>query len=282
VARCVYLVNTSRSLPRWFWLGAAALWLMAALLRWWIAPAFELLPADYVAETSYTAKLWSRQTVLSGEEESDSIVRRRDQTLTSREGHSIIQGDAHWLTTAGVVIFETLNLYGVDRYNRQNLAGYGNENRSGQYLFPPHVEKTQYDLWDPDYAGPRVVIFDHVDKFRGIKVYVFNSIADGIDETAGFESPDVPEKYHALSYGRGRIWIEPISGVVVDYEDAGRSYFIGTKTGERVSEPMARWSARYTGETIKAQLQLATVMRGRMRLLELWLPLTFAVAGLIW
>jgi DUF3068 family protein len=127
------------------------------------------------------------------------------------------------------------------------------------------------------------VTFDHVDKLRGTKVYVFNSLAEGIDETAGFESlPDVPEKYHALSYGRGRFWIEPISGIVVDYEDEGTTYFVGAKTGERIDKPMARWSARYTAETIKAQLQLATAMRGRMRALELWLPLTFAAVGLIW
>jgi hypothetical protein len=247
VARSIYLVNTSRNLPHRFWLGAAALWLMAALLRWWIAAALELRPTDYVAETSYTAKLWSRQTVLSAAEESESIVRRWDQTLTSRDRHSIVQGDAHWLTTAGVVIFETLNLYGIDRYNRQNLAGYGSEDRSGQYLFPPHVEKKQHGLW------------------------------------AGFESlPDVPEKYRALCYGKGPLWIEPVSGAVVDYEDAGRSYFIETKTGECVGEPMALWCARYAAETIKAQFRLATTMRGRMRALELWLPLTFATAGLIW
>jgi hypothetical protein len=277
------LVKTSYSLAHRYLLGTAALWLVAALLRWWVAPAFELLPTDYVAETSYTGKLWSRQTVSSPAEESESIVRRRDQTLTSQGGHSIIQGDAHWLTPAGVVIFETLNVYGVDRSNRQNLAGYGDEDRSGQYLFPPHVAKKEYGLWDSDYAGPRVVTFDHVDQFRGIEVYVFNAQADGIDETAGFESlPDVPEKYHALSYGKGQFWIEPVSGLVVDYEDEGTSYFIGTKTGERVTEPMARWSAHYTPETITSQLRLATKMRGRMRALELWWPLTFAAAGLIW
>ena len=80
MARCIYLVNTSRYLPHRYWLGAAALWLMAALLCWWVAPAFELLPTNYVAEIGYTAKLWSRQTVLSAAEESESIVRRRDQT----------------------------------------------------------------------------------------------------------------------------------------------------------------------------------------------------------
>jgi hypothetical protein len=103
-------VNTFH-LPHRFWLGTALLWLTAALLRWWAAPSFELLPTDYVRETSYTAKLWSRQTVLSAAEEAESVVRRRDQTLTSRDGRSIIQGDVHWLTPSGVVIFEILNLY---------------------------------------------------------------------------------------------------------------------------------------------------------------------------
>ena len=99
-----------------------------------------------------TAKLWSRQTVLSAAEESTkSTVRRRDQTLTSREGHSIIQGDTHRLTTVGVAIFEKLNLYGIDRCNRQNLAGYG-ERRPVRPVpvSAPHVEKKQYGLWDQD------------------------------------------------------------------------------------------------------------------------------------
>ena len=265
--------------PHRYWFGTAPLWLMAALLRS-VAPALELLPTDFVSETSYAAKLWSRQTLSSAAEESENIVRRRDQTLSSRDGRSIIQGDAHCLTTAGMVIFETLNLYGIDRCNRQNLADYGDEDRSGQYLFPPHLEEKQYGLWDPD---PRVVTFDHEDKFRGIKVYVFNSLADGIDGTAGFESlPDVPRKNLALSFGKSRLWIEPLSGVVLDYENAGRSYFIETKAGERVGELRARLSDRYTAETIKAQLHLATAMRERICMLEFWLPLTCAAAGLIW
>ena len=87
-----------------------------------------------------------------------------------------------------------------------------------------------------------------------------------------------------------RWWVAPAFGLLptsdkyhaLDYEDAGRSYFVVTEIGERVGEPMARWSARYTAETIKAQLQLATAMGGRMRTLELWLPLTFAASGFIW
>jgi hypothetical protein len=129
--------------------------------------------------------------------------------------------------------------------------------------FPPHIEKKRYGLWDPDYTGPRVVTFDHVDKFHGIKICVSNSLADGIDETAGF----------CLRYRTNitRSIMRTQAGAI----------FVVTEIGERVGEPMARWSARYTAETIKAQLQFATAMGGRMRTLELWLPLTFA-AGFIW
>jgi hypothetical protein len=38
-------------------------------------------------------------------------------------------------TPKGVVIFETLNLYGVDRCNRQNLADYGNKDRPAKICF---------------------------------------------------------------------------------------------------------------------------------------------------
>lgn len=276
------LVIIARCLLYKYWFGAVVFWLLAALLRWWVAPACEYLPADYIAETSYTAQLLSHQTPSSPAENTASIVRRRDQTLTGGSGYSIIQGDSHWLTTAGVMIFETLNTYGVNRRTRQNLAGYGNEARTGHYLFPPHVEKKTYGLWDPFYAGPVVVTFDRVEQFRGVGVYVFNSVADGIDETAGYASlPDVPEKYRALTYGKGRFWIEPLSGVVVDHEDGGVSYFVEPKSGAHVGKAINKWSARFTPETIKAQLQLAAATRRRMLALESWLPLTFAALGLI-
>ena len=92
----------------------------------------------------------------------------------------------------------------------------------------------------------------------------------------------MPEKYHAITYGKGRFWIEPVSGVVVDHEDSGVSYFFEPKTGQRVGETIDQWNKRYTPETTKAQLQLATTTRRWMLVQKVWLPLTFATAGLIW
>lgn len=265
------------------WLGVALLWLLAGVLRLVIAPYLEALPNDYTAETHYLGKARTHQSPSANAEEFESTIRRHDQALTSANGRAMIQGDLHWLTPSGVVIFETINLYGVDRRTRENVSGYGSQNRSGQYLFPPHTAKKRYGFWDPNYAGPGVVTFERAEEFRGVETYVFNSLVDGIDETAGFVAlPDIPGKYRALTFGQGRFWVEPLSGVVVNHEDGGTSYFVDAKNGQRIGKPIIQWTQRYTDETIEKQLQLALSTRSRMLAFEVWGPFLLVVAGMIW
>jgi hypothetical protein len=253
---------------------------LAALQYFWLHHFFERLPTDYVSETRYAAKSRSHQTPTSPAEEYESVIRRRDQTLSAGPDHVIIQGDIHWVTPSGVEMFEILNLYGVDRLTRKNLPGYGNEKRFGQFLFPPHTLKQKYDGWDPLYGGPRIATYDHEEKVEGLPVFVFNFVVDGIDETAGYSSlPDVPEKYQATTYGKGRIWVEPGSGVVVDYEETGVAYFVVPKTGEHIGE-ISEWSDHYTPDTRAAQLQLAKTARWKMHALEIWIPIGLALVGM--
>lgn len=257
-------------------------WLLAAVQYFWGARYFERLPADYIAETKYAAKCRSHQSPTAPVEEYETIVRRRDQTLNSVAGSSIIQGDTHWVTPAGVVMFEILSLYGVDRRTRENLPGYGNEERSGLYLFPPDTEKKQYGQWDPMYAGPRTATFERSEQLDGMEVYVFNFVVDEIDETSGYVVlPDVPERYRAITYGKGKLSVEPRSGVIVRWEDEGTSYFVEPKTGERVAE-LFQWSDEFTSETQVAQLRLAHAQRRHHLALEIYLPVALVAAGALW
>ena len=256
-------------------------WALAAIQHLWLGDFFGRLPADYVSETRYAAKCRSHQSPTSLAEEYESVIRRRDQTLSTGFDHAIIQGDMHWLTPSGVSIFEILNLYGVDRRTRRNLRGYGNQERFGQFLFPPHVSKRKYDVWDPLYVGPRVATFHHEESVEGLPVYVFSFVVDGIDETVGYSSlPDVPEKYRATTYAKGRICVEPNSGIVVDYEETGVSHFVDPKTGEHAGE-ILEWSDHYTRDTRAAQLRLATREMWRMFALERGLPGALLLTGLV-
>jgi len=254
--------------------------LAAVLLRFWIAPFSERLPADYANETQYSAESRFRDSPDGEWQTINLIARRVDQTLAGAGGVAVIQGDLHWTSAAGEVIFETSALYGVDRRSRQNLAGYGDVERTGQFLFPLHLERATYAYWDPNYIGPRTATFDHAENLAGLEVYVFHFTGTGMNETAGYSAlPDVPERYDAHTDGQGTLWIEPVSGVVVDYEEQGISYFVDRATGARLAD-LYKWSDQYTPETQTAQTRLARASRLRILALETWLPGGLLLVGL--
>jgi hypothetical protein len=261
---------------------ALGLWLLAAVTRLWLAPQWLELPTDYAEETSYAAHSRYRDTPDGAWQRFDSVVRRVDQTLVASAENNIIEGDIHWTTEAGEVTYESAGIYGVDRRTRVNLSGYGNIERRGQFLFPPHLGKITYHFWDPFYTGPRTATFSHTTTLDGMLVYVFDCRAKNIDDTAGYAFlRDVPERYRAYSAGTGRLWIEPVSGIVVDFEDVGKSFFGEPATARPVSN-FYFWNARYTPQTRATQFQRALSARRRIVVLEIWVPLGLLLCGLMW
>jgi len=254
----------------------------AIAMRWWIAPNFEKLPADYANETRYDSNSRFRLLETTPWSERQKIATRVDQTFTVTGNVAKINGHIDWTSQSGDQTYETVGLYGVDRQTRANLAGYGNQNRTGQFLFPPHTRKTNYTLWDPFYAGPRQASFNHTEVRNGLLTYVFNCRVDPFDETDGYLAiPGVPQRYRVFSVGRGKVWVEPVSGWVVDFEDRGLSYFLDAQSGQRRWD-FCTWESHYDRETKIAQLQYAIVTRRRMFVLEDWLPLGLTGAGLVW
>ncbi|HEX5840492.1 MAG TPA: porin PorA family protein [Anaerolineales bacterium] len=256
--------------------------LLAIIIRFQIAPWANQLPAEYSNETRYSADVRFRETPGAVWQEFPLLARRVDQVLLVSGAVAIIQGESHWTTEDGTPTYEPVGLYGVHRRTRLNVDGYGDINRSGQYLFPPHLEKKTYLYWDPYYLGPRTATFDHVDEVEGLTVYVFNYLGTGIDDTAGYTVlPDVPERYQAISQAQGKLWIEPVSGIVVDMEDTGVTDFVDTATGEHVAD-FYHWTARYTDETRWDQLMQARSTRLRILALETWLPLCALLLAGVW
>jgi hypothetical protein len=259
---------------------ALAFLALAALLRFWIAPLLEQLPADYSSETLYTNENQIRDSP-TGEWKTESLIARRiDQAISTKTDTLIVEGALHVYFKDGSVSFETAALYGVDRRTRKNDPELGDTIRNGQFLFPLHVQQTGYLYWDPIYIGPRTATFDHTEQIHGLRIYVFSFFAEDLDETEGFNYlPIVPERYRAITNGHGILWIEPVSGIVVDYEDQGATSFVDPSTGDSVAE-FSRWDERYTPETHAAQIRLASEARMRILALEVWLPVALTLAGL--
>jgi hypothetical protein len=254
----------------------------AVLLRFWIAPLLDQVPANYSSETDYTNENQIRDSPTGDWMTASLIAKRVDQTISAKANTLIVEGALHVYFEDGSVNFETSALYGVDRRTRKNAPGLGDTIRNGQFLFPLHVQQSSYVYWDPIYIGPRMATFDHIEQINGLRIYVFHFTAENLDETKGFDYlPDVPERYRAITTGQGILWIEPVSGIVVDYEDQGASSFVDPGTGAVVAA-FSRWDERYTPETRAAQLRLASEARLRILALEVWLPGGLAITGLLW
>jgi hypothetical protein len=256
--------------------------ILAALLHFWIAPLTEELPADFFNEMSLIDEVKYRDSPTGEWQLSTLNARRVDQSITTFDQIAIIEGAIYSYSESGEVNFQTSSLYGVDRRTRLNLAGYGEIDRSGQYFFPPHVQPVDYQIWDPIFIGLRQAVFERIEQIEGMEVYVFSFSGFGMDETAGYSYlPIVPEQYLAYTDGTGALWVEPLSGIVVDYMDSGVSYFILPSTGERLAD-FNKWEEQYTSETRASQIELARAARLRILFLDYWLPAGFLAAGVIW
>lgn len=254
--------------------------LLALLEFFLIAPKLTRLPADYVDHTSYSVSSQFRPTPTAPWENISMIARRVDQTLSFSEVRSIIQGDLHWTTSAGVVVFESSGIYGVDRHTRTNLPAYGDQPRTGQFVFPIHTEPKPYHYWDTAFIGPRMANFNHSEMIDGIQLYVFKFTGSGMDETAGYTHlKDVPERYLALSKGEGTLTIEPISGTIVNYVENGYSYFADPVTRKEVTG-LFTWHSQYTHKTQTDKWSHAKSLRFNILLLEVWLPFGLLIIGL--
>jgi hypothetical protein len=247
--------------------------------RIWIAPMLTRLPADYADEASFDTWTRFRDSPRGAWQRSRLTARRVDQTLVSSGTHCVIQGDLHWTNADGSVAYESTGLYGVDRRTRKNLAGFGNMRRTDQFFFPLHTERRAYRQWDPHFIGPRDAVFKRAGERFGVDVYVFDFTARGLDESAGFGTlPDVPERYLALTNAKGTVWIEPVSGMVVDYAEQGESYFADPRTHAHVADFYA-WHDRLTPASRAAKTRAAIAGRRRVLLIEIVAPLLCVLGG---
>ena len=261
--------------------AGVGLFLLAAFQYCYLSPRLQRLPANYVSEASYNATARARDSASAPWVASTLVARRVDQMLVASAAHGILQGDLHWTDATGQVAYETSAIFGIDRRTRENLPGYGDTVRTGPFLFPLHTEKKSYRYWDTQFIGHCDALFQHEARLGDMTVYVFSFTARQLDETAGYDHlPDVPELFRVLTDAQGTLWIEPTSGVVVDYVEKGVSYLVNAASGQRVAD-VYEWQDRYTPQSLADKRRLAQAQRTRVRLLDIWIPGALTGAGVL-
>jgi hypothetical protein len=263
-------------------LPALLLVTLAGLVRFVIVEKWQMLPADHEHTLEYTAESQIRERIDGQMSVSAVSTRQVAQTLTVTGDVAIIQNNLYWYTQTGELIFQSSGLYGVDRVTRMNLPGYGDASRSGQFLFPPGILQEPFTFWDAMFIGPRQAEYAGVQVLDGLKLYQFNFTGTDMDETVGYSGlPDVPERYRVRTNGEGTLWIEPVTGILVNYEESGVSTYVDPVSNKNMTE-LFIWSDTFTPETRASQAALAHSGRLRILVYKILVPVSLLIAGLVW
>ncbi len=222
----------------------ALVWLLA------IFPAMAKMPTDY--ERTYKFEGFIKQ--LNSETMSlDEIPTDVDRILTAtgtEDGVLLLQQDVNiYHAQAGVLLSGTSDIYGLDRSNRANVAGYGNMDRSGQFTFPAGTEQETYSFWSSSAMTALPANFISEETYHGITVYYFKM--DVSDLPAGtMQGTEVPQTMDVLT----EIKVEPTSGVPVY---TATTTTVKAQLGPGDPSPIYINSMAYTSETIDEMVDLA-------------------------
>ena len=138
-------------------------------------------------------------------------------------------------------IFSVTRLYGVDAKTGQHTSGAGDRDREGYLLSPrmkgvltPVPDKSSFTYWHVNYDTPLELIFQAEETVLGLPTYRYEAqfVTDQTKELSGL--PEVGVTRGVNLEGTLTVWIEPISGRRVKYQDRATAYFYDLETNKRL------------------------------------------------
>ena len=257
---------------------------LLALIPLWlffILPELTKVPADYSYHASFISNVNLRPEI-NGEWLGSEIQNTYVDVRPLRWDNKVMLLNEMFRAESveGEVSYELELKFAVDRNTRKNAEGLGEGLKEGFFLLPMHVEKTSYPIWAFGYYHSAKFSFAGEEDVKGIKTYRFSVVNELSDDTEGFAHLElVPERYNALSEYTSNIWVEPVSGIIVKYEDKGISYYAEKETGKRVWD-FDEWSSRFSEDTVANMAGTAGRERQNKIVFELIIPLLLGAIAL--
>ena len=187
--------------------------LVVFALVWSLAifPAMAKIPTDYEREYTFEGFILQLNSeTMSLDEIPTNVVRLLTATGTQDDVLLLQQEVNFYHAEAGILLTSSSEVYGLDRTTRENVSGYGDMDRSGQFTFPAGVEQETYTFWSSSAMTTLPANFVSEETFQGITVYNFKIDSENL--AAGtMEGTDLPQTMDVLC----EIKVEPVSGIPV-------------------------------------------------------------------
>jgi hypothetical protein len=219
-----------------------------------IFPAMAKMPADYEQEYAFEGSIKQLNSETMSLDEIPTEVARILTATGVEDDVLLLQQDINiYVAQSETLLSSTSDVYGLDRTTRENVPGYGNMDRTGNFTLPAGVEQKTYSFWSSSTMTALPANFLGEEEYHGITVYNFE--IDVSDLPAGtMEGTEAPRTMDVLT----EIKTEPVSGVPV-YLSTTTTMKAQLSAGDPT--PIYINSMAYTSETIDEMVDLAKSSR---------------------
>ena len=240
---------------RWsFTIVGAVLVVFALVWLFAIFPAMSKMPTDYEREYTFEGFIGQFNSDTMSLDEIPTNVVRSLTTHGTEDDVLLLQQDINiYPAQGGDPIRSTSEIYGLDRTTRENVSGYGDMDRTGNFTLPAGVEQETYSFWSSSAMTTLPANFVSEETYHGITVYNFK--IDISDLPAGtMEGTDAPQTMDVLT----EIKAEPVSGIPV-YTSTTTTLKAQLMPGDPTTIYVN--SMAFTSETIDEMVDLAESSR---------------------
>ena len=263
-----------------FFLGAVAA-LLALAWFFLIAPNFSRLPPDF----SYAADVLSTDDFYDEDLQAFSgpvsSLTKFSYEVSSVEGDDLlVRNRFNVRTPSGDKVFEVERLYAVNAFTGAHVKGKGDHNRDGYLFAPKYLQSGQgFTYWHVNYDSPAQMKFKGEESIDGVSVYRYEASYKADQTPTLSHLPGVPDERGVNLDVRLVLWVEPISGHLVKYEDYSTAHYYDVFTGARLS-PWNQFHNEFDRESIQAHALKAAELRDSILLHEVVIPLLLGLVAL--
>jgi hypothetical protein len=243
--------------------------------RFWVVPELLQMPGDF--ERTFDILGTEKPNYEIGGDSAETIIYKGiKRTHWAQSSGNEVSAELFFEaeTVSGDPLYEISKKHKVDRDTRKVIAS----GKEAFYLIPPtHLQKKSYVIQDPTLLIDVVFHYEKEERVNGLAVYYFKSNTRGLDSTDGYSFLDlVPETYSAVDDVVSELWIEPIAGIMVNFQQTGASFYLDSATDERIHN-FTNYTNSFSEDTIVNQVRLAQNAKQKIQLYELWVPVLLSL-----
>jgi PAS domain S-box-containing protein len=187
-------------------------------------------------------------------------------------------------TQTGDLIFAVDREYGINSKTMMHEPGFGDKDRNGYLFGPKNIKnKKSFEYWHINYDAPAKMEFVDSENILGLETYHYRTKYEDqvLDQTSNLTNlPGVPETRGVRLDTVLDIWIEPVTGYLIKYQDSSVANYYDIKTGEIIA-PWNSFSNTLLEESVFEHVQIAQDQKLNKQLLGLYLPVILLIIWIV-